>query len=122
MSDLAADDEDVLFELNEDELETHWRKVANGGFAANCDIYAEDAVLEFPQSGRIITGRDNIRKFRAWEPHRKMLSVERIRGRLDFWVTEYTCIRNATAICVVSVMEFEDGTIRRETEYSTERI
>jgi hypothetical protein len=122
MSDLAASDDVLLLEMNEDTLERYWRKVANRGFARSCDLYARDAVLEFPQSGRVITGRDNIQRFRDWEPERKMLSVVRLRGEGDLGVTEYTCIRNGSAVCVVSIMEFDDGKIRRETEYAADRL
>jgi len=122
MSDLAADDLDFECNVNEETLAEHWRRAASRGLALACDLYARDAVLEFPQSGRVITGRDNIGKFRAWEPERRMLSVERLRGRDDLWITEYSCIRNGSAVCVVSVMEFTDGQICRETEYCGERI
>jgi hypothetical protein len=122
MGDFAADDVDLCEEIDEEELEAHWRRAANRGLAASCNLYAEDAVLEFPQSGRTITGRANIAKFRAWEPARSMISLERLRGRADLWISEYTCMRSGSALCVVSIMEFEDGLIRRETEYSGERI
>ena len=43
-------------------------------------IYAEDAALEFPQSGERIRGRDNIIAFRSLYPAAVTFEIHRIIG------------------------------------------
>jgi len=51
-------------------------------------IYGEDAVLEYPQSGERIRGRRNIQASRFVQPSRKRFTVRRILGAADLWITE----------------------------------
>src|SRR3954465_4718682 len=53
------------------------------------DIYREDALLDYPQSGERIKGRHNIRLSRTAQPNSKRFTVHRILGRGDLWVTEF---------------------------------
>ena len=46
-------------------LQRHWDASDAGDFEAEHDIYREDAVLEYPQSGERIRGRRNIRESRT---------------------------------------------------------
>lgn len=45
-------------------LETHWAASDSGDFDAEHRIYRADAVLEYPQSGERIRGRENIQASR----------------------------------------------------------
>jgi hypothetical protein len=98
-------------------LDRHWEASDAGDFAAEHDIYRADAVLEYPQSGERIRGRDNIRQSRAAQPNTKRFEVRRIVGAGDLWVTELVMTYDATPYYTVSVMEFADGTVTRETQY-----
>jgi hypothetical protein len=55
---------------------------------ASHEIYAADAVLEFPQSGERFEGLDNFRTWRAMYPDPVRLDVHRITGSGDVWVAE----------------------------------
>jgi hypothetical protein len=101
-------------------LDRHWQTSDSGDFVAEHDIYRADAVLEYPQSGERIRGRDNIRQSRAAQPNTKHFEVRRIVGAGDLWITELVMTYDATAFYTVSIMEFADGKVVRETQYFAE--
>src|SRR5204862_6619328 len=80
-------------------------------------IYREDAVLEYPQSGERIRGRQNIQLSRAAQPNRKRFNVRRIIGAGDLWVTEYVLTYDGRPSYTVSIMEFSGGKVARETQF-----
>lgn len=98
-------------------LERHWAASDSGDFEAEHEIYHEDAVLDYPQSGERIRGRRNIRESRFLQPNRKRFTVRRIVGSGDLWVTEYVLRYDGAPSFVVSIMEFSDGLVARETQY-----
>jgi hypothetical protein len=74
-------------------------------------------VLEYPQSGERIRGRHNIQASRAAQPNAKRFKVRRIVGKGDLWVTEFILTYDGQPSYSVSVMEFLDGSVVRETQY-----
>jgi hypothetical protein len=98
-------------------LDRHWAASDANDFAAEHDIYREDALLEYPQSGERIRGRRNIRASRVAQPNAKRFTVRRIVGAGDFWVTEFILAYDGRPSYSVSVMEFLDGKVARETQY-----
>ena len=84
-------------------------------------IYADDAVLEFPQSGERIRTRANIIAFRKAYPANVTFEMHRTIGRDDLWVNEYTIRYNGEKPHkVVGIMEFRDGHVVRERIYINE--
>lgn len=82
------------------------------------EIYADNAVLEFPQGRERITGRTDIVAMRTVCPAQVSISVERILGRGDLWVNEYTISYDGSPPQnVVSIMEFSGGKVCRERLY-----
>jgi hypothetical protein len=69
-------------------LDRHWAASEAGDDDAEDEIYHEDAVLEYPQSGERIRGRVAIRTTRGLLPN-KHFTIRRILGRGDLWITEY---------------------------------
>jgi hypothetical protein len=61
---------------------------AAGNEDAAHDIYVEDAVLEFPQSGERFEGVANFLAWRRNYPARVEYDLRRVRGRDDVWVAE----------------------------------
>jgi ketosteroid isomerase-like protein len=98
-------------------LDRHWAASDANDFEAEHDIYREDAVLEYPQSGERIRGRRYIQFSRAAQPNRKRFAVRRIIGSGDLWVTEYLLTYDGQPSYTVSIMEFVDGRVARETQY-----
>jgi SnoaL-like domain len=98
-------------------LEAHWAASDANNFALEHAIYREDAVLHYPQSGERIRGRRNIQESRAVQPSTKRFTVQRIIGDGDLWVTELVLSYDGVPSYTVSVMEFSDGKVARETQY-----
>ena len=98
-------------------LERHWAASDANDFETEHDIYRDDAVLEYPQSGERIRGRRNIQASRLAQPNSKRFTVRRIVGCGDLWVTEFILSYDGRPSYTVSVMEFRDGKVARETQY-----
>jgi hypothetical protein len=98
-------------------LERHWAASDANDFNTEHQIYREDAVLEYPQSGERIRGRDGIQASRMAQPNKKRFSVRRIIGAADLWVTEFILTYDGQPSYTVSIMEFSDGQVIRETQY-----
>jgi len=103
-------------------LQRHWEASDASDFQAEHEIYREDAVLEYPQSGERIRGRHNIQESRTVQPSQKRFAVRRVIGSGDLWVTEFVLTYDDIPSYVVSIMEFRDGLVARETQYFTERF
>ena len=103
-------------------LQLHWNASDAGDFETEHAIYGEDAVLDYPQSGERIRGRDNIRESRYVQPSKKRFEVRRIIGSGDLWITELVLTYDDTPTYVVSIMEFRDGLVAHETQYFAERF
>jgi hypothetical protein len=71
-------------------LDQHWAASDANDFELEHQIYREDAVLEYPQSGERIRGRRNIQITRTLQPSRKRFKVRRVIGAGDLWVTGET--------------------------------
>src|SRR5262245_56384921 len=98
-------------------LQRHWEASDANDFDAEHDIYREDAVLEYPQSGERIRGRRNIQESRFVQPNKQRFTVRRIIGGGDFWVTEFVLSYDGVPAYAVSIMEFRDGLVASETQY-----
>jgi SnoaL-like domain len=98
-------------------LQTHWAASDAGDFDTEHRIYRADAILEYPQSGERIRGRENIHASRFAQPNAKRFTVRRIVGGGGLWISELVLTYDAQPSYVVSVMEFEDGEVVRETQY-----
>jgi len=99
-------------------LEQHWSASASGDLAAEHDIYEENAICEYPQSGEQIHGRENLKSLRGHHPGRPAgFTVRRISGSGNLWVTEYLINYEGKPVYTVSIMEFENEKCRRETQY-----
>jgi limonene-1,2-epoxide hydrolase len=81
------------------------------------EIYADNAMLEFPQGRERIRGKANIIAFRSAYPANVTIEVHRIIGRQDLWVNELTLRYDGTPMNVVSIMEIRDGKIVHERNY-----
>jgi len=98
-------------------LDRHWAASDANDFEAEHAIYRDDAVLEYPQSGERIRGRVNIQLSRTAQPNQKRFAVRRIVGSGHLWVTEYVLTYDGRPSYTVSIMEFRDGKVARETQY-----
>ena len=84
-------------------LNRHWEASDAGDFNVEHEIYREDAVLDYPQSGERIRGRHNIQESRYVQPNKKRFTVRRIIGGGDLWVTEFVLSYDGAPSYVVSM-------------------
>ena len=98
-------------------LERHWKASDASDFEVEHEIYHEDAVLNYPQSGERIRGRRNIQESRTVQPNKKRFTVQRMIGSGDLWVTEFVLSYDGVQSYTVSIMEFRDGLVAHETQY-----
>jgi hypothetical protein len=87
-------------------LKRHWAASDANDFDVEHDIYREDALLEYPQSGERVRGRHNIQASRVAQPNSKRFAVQRIVGCGDIWVTEFILAYDGRPSYSVSIMEF----------------
>ena len=103
-------------------LQRHWAASDANDFDVEHEIYHEDAVLHYPQSGERIRGRKNIQESRHVQPNLKRFSIQRIIGSGNLWVTEYILTYDGVPSYTVSIMEFRDGLVANETQYFADRF
>ena len=101
-----------------DALNAHWVASAAGDATVEHDIYADDAICDYPQSGERILGRKNLQALRSHHPGKPSgFNVRRVLGVGDLWVTEYTIDYEGRPAYTVSIMEFRNGKVVHETQY-----
>lgn len=101
-------------------IERHWAASQAGDEATEHTIYADDAVLEYPQSGERFRGRRNIQGQRGHHPARREFVVRHVRGSGKFWITELIITYDGKPYVTVSIMEFRAAQVVLETQYFTE--
>jgi hypothetical protein len=107
------EDEQILAVLN-----AHWQASAAGDINAEHDIYDDDVICDYPQSGERIFGRNNLQALRGHHPGKPSgFRVRRILGKGDIWITEYIINYQEKPAYTVSIMEFREGKVIHETQY-----
>ena len=103
-------------------LNAHWQASAAGDLDAEHDIYADDAICDYPQSRERILGRANLQALRGHHPGTPSgFEVTRIQGEGNLWVSQYSINYQGRAAYTISVMEFrDDGKVVHETQYFTD--
>ena len=76
-------DDDLLAALRQ-----HWAASDANDFDREHRIYRDDAILEYPQSGERIRGRQNIQASRVAQPNAKRFTLRRIVGGGNVWISE----------------------------------
>src|SRR5262245_38433022 len=102
-------------------FEDHFERSRRGDSEGAHAIYCEDAVLEFPQSGERFEGVENFIEWRGAYPAETNFEIGVIRGEGDVWVMELTVTYDqGPKNFGVSIHEFRDDKIARETIYVAE--
>ena len=98
-------------------IQQHWDASESGDIDTEHAIYAEDAILDYPQSGERFRGRTRIKAQRGGHPAERHFTVRRILGHGDVWVSECVITYDGVPTYSVSVMEITDGVVTHETQY-----
>jgi ketosteroid isomerase-like protein len=85
------------------------------------DLFHEDAVMDWPQSGERVVGGDNRRAVYKSFPKLPHITPRRMVGAGDLLVAEATLDYGDNALYkTVFIFEFRDGKIAKETAYWSE--
>jgi hypothetical protein len=98
-------------------IEEHWRASESGETEAEHAVYAEDAILDYPQSGERFRGRATIAAQRGGHPASRHFTVLRITGGGNLWVSECVITYDGVPTHSVSIMEFARDQVVHETQY-----
>lgn len=102
---------------NRDLLERLWPVEGQLALSAEAEheMRAEDYVLEMPQSGERIVGRDTMRAMQREYPNPPSVDIHRIIGAGDSFVVLGRADYGGEIYYVANIVEFRDGRIARET-------
>jgi hypothetical protein len=98
-------------------IEEHWQASERGDTETEHAIYAEDGILDYPQSGERFCGRAKISAQRGGHPADRHFTVVRITGGGSLWVSECIISYDGVPTHSVSIMEFAGGQVAHETQY-----
>jgi hypothetical protein len=98
-------------------IEQHWKASEDGDTGTEHAIYAEDAILDYPQSGERFQGRSKIQAQRGGHPAERHFTIRQIRGGGDLWVSECVITYDGVPTYSVSVMAFTGDLVAHETQY-----
>ena len=98
-------------------IEQHWAASEAGDVELEHRLYAEDAILDYPQSGERFVGRSTIAEQRSGNPAQRHFRLRRVLGTGSVWVSECVITYDGAPSISVSIMEFGDGLVAHETQY-----
>ena len=82
------------------------------------DVYTDDVLLEFPQSGERFRGKVNVTTWRSGYPVETFFVLRSVRGEGDTWIVEGQAgYGNGEPLPFVDILHFRGGLIDRETIY-----
>ena len=85
---------------------------------AEYDLRHDEYVMEMPQSGERIRGREKMRSMQEAFPNPPSAEIRRIVGSGDVWVLEgISDYGDEDTYHVADIIEFRDGKIVKETRY-----
>ena len=102
-------------------LERHWETAGGKDLEVEHEIYHDDAVLEFPQSGERFEGVENFREWRALYPADLKFHIRKITRRDDLVLAENLISYDGGPwMFTVNLMYFRGDKIAHERIYIME--
>ena len=98
-------------------IEQHWAASEAGDVEVEHRVYAENAILDYPQSGERFVGRSTIAEQRGGNPAERHFKLRRVLGAGSVWVSECVITYDGVPTYSVSIMEITDGFVSHETQY-----
>ena len=103
-----------------DGLMRHW-KFEGIDYDKSHEIYHDDAILEFPQSGERFVGKQNFLTWRRNYPAKLDFRIRRISHDGELWAVENLISYDGSPwMFTVSILHFRDDKIARERLYVME--
>jgi ketosteroid isomerase-like protein len=97
--------------------EAYWKALEKRDLDAIEDLRADHFVMEWPQSGERVRGKQFARTIEDSYEGQADLRPRRILGKAGVWVIEATINVGSDRSHMVSVLEIESGRIVRQTDY-----
>jgi hypothetical protein len=105
-----------------DTVQRHWASLADDDEGRAHEMYHDDAVLEFPQSGERFEGLPTFREWRSRYPADVNYRVRRITAREDLAVVECSLSYDGGPWQLgVQLLDFRGDKVTRERIYVMER-
>ena len=82
--------------------------------------HPDDYIMEMPQSGELIRGRENMRKFHEAYPNTPSIRLRRVLVRDGLWVVEAINNYSGQVSDMTMIIELKDGRIWRDRRYYAE--
>jgi ketosteroid isomerase-like protein len=101
-------------------VERYFEAFASRNLEGFDDLFYEDALEEWPQSGERVRGLANMRAIAENYPGLPNVTVHNIRPAGDLVVAEAEFDYSGKIYKIVSIFEFEKGKVRKETSYFAE--
>jgi hypothetical protein len=120
---LAQDEPIAAAENDPDEselrklVERSWEKVLAGDFVGAHEWYDDAVVVEWPQSGERIRGKESLLALRKSYPAGVRFTMRRMIVRQGLCVSEYIIRYDGNPVYVVAIVEFAGTKVVRETHY-----
>ena len=104
-----------------DQVRRHWEAMGRGDADAAHEIYHDDAVLEFPQSGERFEGVATFREWRRQYPAQVRYRIRRMTAGADLVVVECSVSYNGGPWQFgVQLLDFRGDKVARERIYVME--
>ena len=84
------------------------------------ELRHDDFVMEMPQSGERIRGREKMREFQEAYPNPPTMQLRRVIVRKGLWVVEIVSDYGGRVYRPVLIIELRDGKMFRDTRYYSE--
>jgi hypothetical protein len=102
------------------QIRRYWEHSASDQDIAH-EIYHDDAVLDFPQSGERFEGVANFKEWRSRYPAPVTMEMRDLRGGGDLWLVEGSISYDGgPPQAAVNILEFRGDLVARETIYVAE--
>jgi limonene-1,2-epoxide hydrolase len=98
-------------------VDRYWAMMVKQDWDAASEVYADDAIQEWPQSGERIRGRDNIMAINTNYPGLPTMTPRRTIAGGDIAVSEVVLDYNGQIYNAISVFEIKDDKIVKQTDY-----
>ena len=98
-------------------IEQSWEKVLAGDFVGAHEWYDDAVVVEWPQSGERIRGKENLLALRQSYPAGVEFEMRRVIVRPGLCVNEYVIRYDGNPVNVIAIVEFAGTKVVRETHY-----
>ena len=108
---------DGLVSASRELMKRYWAAAEANDLDAMHLLRDQALVVEFPQTGERLSGRDVVRAFEESHDAGGSFELTRLTGEGDVWVAEGLMRSGGSVTYVVSIGELRDGRVARSIDY-----